>query len=79
MDNKILKNKNGYKYCFDKCGKQVFVHRRVIEKKLGRPIKKGCEVHHINKNKNDNRPNNLVELNKNQHRKLHLSERAGGE
>jgi len=59
------KNKYGYILCFEpthpnkNSGSRVFEHRLVMEKKLGRYITKNEQVHHINKIKDDNRPENL--------------------
>ena len=49
----------------------IWTHRRVAEKKMGSKILPGYEVHHINGNKRDNRPKNLVVLSKKAHMKLH--------
>lgn len=38
---------------------RVYEHRVVMEKKIGRYLKEGEVVHHINKNRRDNRPDNL--------------------
>ena len=54
--SKLFKDKKGYK-CFSDSG--IPVHRYVAERKLGRNLKKGEVVHHINRNKTDNRRKNL--------------------
>lgn len=55
-------------------GKQGYVkeHRLVMEKKLKRYLNPSEIVHHMNHNKLDNRPSNLMLLNTNaEHRALH--------
>jgi len=41
--------------------------RLVLEKKLGRYLLPGYEFHHLNNNKTDDRPANLIELSKSAH------------
>jgi hypothetical protein len=57
---------NGYQYYGD-----TAEHRTVVEKVIGRPLKRKEEVvHHLNHNKLDNRPKNLVVLTRSENIKL---------
>lgn len=46
-------------------------HRVVAERSLGRPLKSGEQVHHINGVKHDNRPENLEVVTNAEHQRLH--------
>lgn len=53
----------------------VLEHRYVAEQMLGRPFKRGEVVHHINGEKTDNRPDNLMVLSSvSAHRLLHVEQ-----
>lgn len=52
-------------------GKQVSVHRYIMEQILGRPLKRNEQVHHINGDRYDNRPENLQLVSPKEHRMLH--------
>lgn len=47
-------------------------HRVVMEKKLGRKLRKGEIVHHIDHNKKNNKPSNLQVMTQAQHCRLHF-------
>lgn len=55
--------------------KRVLQHVLVMEQKLGRPIERHEIIHHIDGNKSNNDPDNLMILNSSEHAKLHARER----
>ena len=68
--------KNGYLQFFDSIDKSwQWVHRKVAEIATGQKIPKGYEVHHVNREKLDNDPDNLQVLSKEEHQAIHRNER----
>jgi hypothetical protein len=64
--------RSGYQQFKDpRTGQWVLTHRRVAEKLVGGKIYPGREVHHIDGDKNNNRPENLTIVSKEQHRRIH--------
>lgn len=55
-------------------GSRVRDHRVVAEQMLGRPLRKGEVVHHIDRNPKNNDPSNLMVLTSSEHFKLHHRE-----
>ena len=58
-------------------GRQVYEHRHIMERVLGRPLTRKEHVHHINGNPTDNRIENLELLSASEHQRktgLHLQE-----
>ncbi len=68
-NNYTYTDKNGYLRYYDS---HYLVHKRLIEKKLGRLLVKGEVIHHINGNKQDNRLENLQVLTAKEHYKIHV-------
>lgn len=61
---------DGY-ICIKNNGREILLHRVVMENNIGRKLLKSEHVHHINEDKQDNRIENLQVLSNSEHRKLH--------
>lgn len=70
------KGNHGYLLTYTGKRKCEPLHRVIMEKKLGRKLESKEIVHHLNGNKLDNRPENLVILDKKTHGRLAYIQRA---
>lgn len=57
--------------------KKVYEHRYVMEQHIGRKLKRGEEVHHIDGNKMNNDIDNLILLSIEEHKKFHRDIKTG--
>ena len=75
MPKKQLKtrmNESGYLEFWDEDEQRwVLTHRRAAENKLKRALLPDEEVHHVNRDRTDNRHENLIVLKGNIHRHIH--------
>lgn len=61
---------NGYRLLFIG-GEQVYEHRHVVSKHIGRTLRGDEEVHHVNGNRLDNKIENLRLVTRAEHMKIH--------
>ncbi len=57
-------------------GKKIYLHREEIEKATGRQLSANEIVHHINGDKQQNDPDNLMIVTRGEHAKIHCDERV---
>tara|TARA_B100001750_G_scaffold144671_1_gene115495 strand:- start:789 stop:1553 length:765 start_codon:yes stop_codon:yes gene_type:complete len=70
--------RNGYQQYFDKFDRKwKWVHRTVAHMVSGENIQKGWEVHHVDHQKTNNNPLNLIPLPRKLHQDYHHLERLG--
>lgn len=62
---------------FDNWKGYVYKHIYIAEQELKQPLRKEGVVHHLNGNRKDNRPSNLLVLKSSQHGKLHIWIQSG--
>jgi hypothetical protein len=62
----IIIRKNGYR-CIRVNGAYMYEHRYVVERQLGRKLLRSEIVHHIDHNRLNNDPSNLVVMDKKEH------------
>ena len=73
-----IRFKNGYQQHYDNIEKKwKWLHRTVVSTVMGENIAKGYEVHHIDHDKKNNNPSNLVPIPRDLHREYHIKERRG--
>ena len=76
LNKTVTRIKNGYLQFFNKINRKwVWLHRFIAQIFYGKPIPKGYEVHHIDKNKLNNSPDNLVVISKEEHQRIHSYDR----
>lgn len=74
----VTKMNGGYLYKLIGDNRYEAVHRLVAEKKIGRKLREGEIIHHINENKLDNRPSNLEIVDRATHQRIHLPRKGTG-
>jgi hypothetical protein len=52
------------------------LHRLIAEKTIGRPLKKGEIVHHIDGDKRNNTPENLMIMTQAEHARIHFRKKV---
>lgn len=56
-------------------GQKRYMHRRIVEDLIGRPLLREEQVHHMDLDRKNNAPENLLVLGRSEHTKLHVAMR----
>lgn len=68
---RVTKSKNGYRYIWLSDGTSKPEHIQIMEEKIGRKLHKDECVHHIDGNRSNNSPDNLMLMKRGEHSSLH--------
>lgn len=60
-----------YKKLRKRSGDEEYIHRHLVERKVGHPLRKKVHVHHIDGNKNNNKLANLKPIDISKHLSYH--------
>ena len=67
---------SGYQTRIDEHGRLIYIHREILEKKIGRKLKRNEVAHHIDGNKLNNVQDNLEVMTRSYHGKHHIENKS---
>lgn len=77
MKSPVKEDRIWYKKTYDSKGNRINLHQKVVEDILGKKLPKGAQIHHIDGDKHNNEPSNLIVCpDQKYHHLLHIRQRT---